>query len=346
MHERFCELFGEKIDYDEFIEFLSKEDFKTSNSDFTKYYIRLYKEILSNISDIITYLKRAYEIDHIEKLYIGTQIETLTKFDEIAEAELSLRTQDFVFECGYENGNKHLDQLHNLMQLYTTVSHEDRYECNFSVYHRPPSFVKRDSGKLIILTLLAMVLAFAYPITYWSLNYASNLHYNKLKKDRQLLETKKSTKESIIKDRLAERKRIVSLLKDEQRAYKEKKDTLIKINEVNVNYKMKSKILALLVKDLNKFHVNISSMHYLQLSSKELLSFGIHVDTASATDDLNIKTTKVFVFDLVAKSDEQITKLIEYMTDIHDGQFIISIDKILYDKATKKYFSELKVIIL
>jgi len=320
MYERFCELFGEKIEYEEFIEFLSKEDFKTSKSDFTKYYIRLYKEILSNISDIITYLKRAYEIDNIEKLYIGTQLDTVTKFDEIAEAELSLRTKDFIFECGYENSHKHLDQLHNLMQLYTTVSQEDRYECNFSIYHRPPSFIKRESGKLIILTLLFMVLAFAYPITYWSLNYVSNLRYNKLKKDRALLQIKKSTKESIIKDRLAERKRIISLLKDEQRTYKEKKDTLIKINDVKVNYKMKAKLLALLVKDLNKFNVKIQSVSYAQN-----------------------EISKVFTLSLVAKRDEQITKLIEHMTDIHDGVFLISIDKIVYDKSKRRYFSELKV---
>jgi len=98
MHERFCELYGERVEYDDFMEFLSTQSLKETQSDYKEHFIRLYKEIFANINDILTYAKRAFELEKIEHLYIDMQTDTITKLDEMAEAELGIKCNDFAFD--------------------------------------------------------------------------------------------------------------------------------------------------------------------------------------------------------------------------------------------------------
>ena len=57
MHERFCELYGERVDYNDFIEFLSTQSLKDTTSDYKEYILKLYKEIFTTINEILTYAK-------------------------------------------------------------------------------------------------------------------------------------------------------------------------------------------------------------------------------------------------------------------------------------------------
>jgi len=170
MHERFCELYGERITFDDFMDFFTGVNLKESNSEYKEYLIRLYKELIANINDILTYAKRAFDIDKFERVYIGTQVQTETKLHEMLEVELNIHASEFDFDYGFEAPEDvYLDQMHALMQLYTLIPVEERYNCNFTLYRRPPKFIRRESGKLIILTAASFALAFAYPITYWIL---------------------------------------------------------------------------------------------------------------------------------------------------------------------------------
>jgi len=86
---------------------------------------------------------------------------------------------------------------------------------------------------------------------------------------------------------------------------------------------MKSKLLALLTKDLNKYNVNVSDLSYFEDNS-----------------------TKNFKLNLVSSNDKKITQMIEYLTKIYGGKFHFSLEEISYKEANKKYFAELKVRIL
>lgn len=323
MHERFCELYGERIDYDEFLNFFAKENLRDSNSDYKQFFIRLYKELFANINDILTYAKRAFEIDKFEHVYIGTQVQTVTKLHEMLEVELNIKSSEFDFDYGFETNEHYVDQLHMLMHLYTTIPKDEKYECNFTLYKRPPKFIKRESGKLIILTFASFALAFAYPITYWILTYAQELQEDLLKQEYKEVHIAKITREATIKSRLADKEKAITLLEDEKKDYTEKKNTLIKIHEVKVDYPMKAKLLAMFAKDLNRFHVNVDSVNYSQPKSKKILS--LH---------------------LVATKDRKITQLVEYLTTIYEGKFNFDLKEIKLDEDTNKYFSELKVSIL
>jgi len=323
MHERFCELYGERVEYEEFLHFFSAESLKDTQSDYKEFFIKLYKELFANINDILTYAKRAFEIDKFETVYIGSQVQTVTKLDEMLEVELNIKTDNFEFDYGFESNGTYIDQLQSLMHVYTTLSADEKYTCNFTIYHRPPQFIRRESGKLIILIAASFALAFAYPITYWVLTYAQELQHDLLQKEYDDLHIIKTTREATIKNRLTDKKKALTLLQEEKAEYTEKKKTLMKIHEVKVDYPMKAKLLAKITKDLNKYGVRLSSVDYTEKDGK-----------------------KEFTLNLVFSKDRKMTKLLEYMTKIHEKEFKFSLEEIVYDEKDKRYFSALKVEIL
>ena len=326
MHERFCEIYGERIEYENFIDFLSSGNLKTTDSNYKEPFIKLYKEIFANINDVLTYVKRALDIEKVEFVYIDSQMPTVTKLDEIAEVELGIKSSDFNFDYGFESSENHIDQLHALMQVYTTLPAEDRYECNFTIYHRPPKFIQRESGRLILLAVASLIFGFIYPVSYWTLTYAQDLQYALLEEEYRGLHNTKTTREATIKNKEADKHKVSTLLNHEKNEYVEKKNTLIKIHDVKVNYPMKANLLYTLAKDLNRYKVKVESVLY------------------SESD--KIDPTKHIKFNLVSSKDKKITDLIKYLTKTYEGRYHFSINEISYEEESKLYFGELKVNLL
>ncbi|WP_229855104.1 hypothetical protein [Candidatus Sulfurimonas marisnigri] len=209
------------------------------------------------------------------------------------------------------------------MHLYTTTNTEEKYECNFTTYHRPPNFVKRESGRVILLAIASVVLAFIYPISYWTLTYAQSVQYNLLEEAYKEVHNTKITREAIIKNKEADRHKTSTLLDQEKQDYIEKKNTLIKIHDVKVNYPMKADLLYKLSKDINRYKVKLETILY---SEQE--------------------TTKELKLGLVSSNDKKITDLIKYLTKTYEGKFSFSIEEISYMEESKLYFGELKVNLL
>jgi len=323
MHERFCELYGERVDYNDFMDFFQNHNLKNTKSDFKEYFIKLYREIFTNISDILTYIKRAYNLEKIDHIYLGYEIDTVMELNEILEYQIDIKTTKFDFDYGFEKNNNYIDQMHYLMFLYEQIEDDEKYLCNFSIFHRPPKFIQRQSGKIIILTIVSTILAFAYPATYWTLTYLGSLQYNHLNNEYLKIHNTKIVREINIKNKKIEKEKALKLLNEEKEKYIDKKNTLIKIHDVKINYPMKAKLLSQLTKSLNKFNVKINFLKY--------------------DEEDNIKK---FHLNLVSKRDKDITALIQYLTQKYIGVFDFSIEEIYYDNINKIYISKLKVVIL
>lgn len=324
MHERFCELYGERVEYASFLNFFTKESLRDTKSDYKEFFIKLYKELFAHINDILTYAKRAFEIDKFEHLYVGSRVETFTQLDEMLEVELNVKSSAFNFNFNLETqNNEYVDQVHSLMQVYATLKKSEKYQCNFTIYKRPPAFIKRESGKLILLTAASFALAFAYPISYWIATYALMLQEDLLTHEYNKLHTIKITREATIKTKMADKDKAIALLTQEKKEYSDKKHTLIKIHEVKVDYPMKAKLIAMLTKDLNKFALKVEKINYAQ-SDK----------------------SKYFTLNLISTQDRKVTRLIEYLTKTYEHKFQFKLENISYDEKLKQYFSELKVSIL
>jgi len=323
MHERFCELYGERVNYEDFMDFLSKHDLKNTLSDYKEYFIKLYREIFANINDILTYVKRAYELNTIEHIYIDFNVQTITKLDEISEVELGVASSSYEYDYGFTSNGIYIDQLHSLMHIYAMLPNNQKYDCNFTLYHRPPKFMQRQSGKLLFLSVSSFLVAFLYPITYWILTYAQNLQYELLETQYTELHNIKITREAIIKNKEADKTKVFNLLKKEKEDYAEKKVTLVKIHDVKVNYPMKAKLLSMFTKDLNKFKIKVNFIAYNEDKNK-----------------------KIFTLNLLSKKDKRITEMVEYLTKVYKGRYDFSLRRIELKSNQNNYFSELKVVIL
>ena len=319
MHERFCEIHGERMEYEEFKNFLSSVNLKYSEAEQKESLIKLYKELFATINDVLTYAKRAFELDKIDMIYIGSSIYLESKLDEMLESELSIKSRVFEFDYGFESNEIYVDQMHPLMHLYTTIAEEEKYIANFTLFPRPPKFLQRESGKIIAVTAASLILAFIYPVTYWTLTYAQGLQLDILKDKYNEVHNIRVTREATIKNKQADLHKVATLLKEEQKEFASKKATLEKIKHVKNDYIMKAKELTKFTKDLNRYGVRVENLTYGE-------------NNASRT----------FTFGLVASKSSKITRLLKHVTKAHENDYRFDLEKIKYDDKSKVYFSTLK----
>jgi hypothetical protein len=324
IYRKFCEFVGEQIPYDSFTKLLSSEGLGVQNIEYQKYFMKLFSEVFLHVSDVLTYVKRAYEIEKIDHIYIGSDIGYIPGIDEYSQTYLAIKTDDFNFNSELSSNDTRINQLHALMQLYATVPSTSRYECNFTIYHRPPPFAKRESGKLILITAAALSFGLLYPIVNWSLSYAEDMRYNMLQSEYDSkLHPEKLAREATINLKEKQKSEADKIKKGEEAEYNSKKNTLIKIHEVKVDYPMKSKHLTSLTHDFNRFSVNLKKISYEENND-----------------------TQVFTFSLRSSSDKKITELLKHLTDTKTGTYKFSLERIEFDEQEKSYTSELKAELL
>lgn len=321
MHERFCELLGEQVPFTEFEMVLANDGLSTANPEYQKYLIKLFGEIFLYINDVLTYTKRAYEIETVEHIFIGSVLGNIAGVDEYCQTYLGFETRDFDFAYGFAT-EQYIDQIHMLLQLYVKTEESDRYNANFSVYHRPPPFMQRHSGKLIITTFVSLIAAFAYPVSMWTMTYVQGVHKSILEKEYQEIHLEKTTREAALKVKNEEFSMVTKNLDEENALFDQRKATLIKIHDVKVNYPMKGEIMVSLSKDLNLYKVGVSEISYEQNDQ-----------------------SKAFVFYLMAKEDKHITDLLKYLTAKNEKHFQFKMDEIRLDEKVAYYRSRLKVVL-
>lgn len=324
MHDRYCELLGEQVELSAFIKLLSEEGLRNSEDEKQQYLIKLFGEVFLHINDVITYSKRAFELDKINRVYIGSEVGAIAGMDEYSQTYLGLDSSDFDFNYGLETEEWYIDQMHLLMQLTAQLEAEDKYECNFTRFHRPPEFIKRASGQLIIAIAASTIISLIYPGVYWGLDAVESIKKAALTSEYNEVHIQRQDREQRVNHHTAEMNKVQKLVDDENKALDEKKSVLTQIHDVKVNYPMKAKRIAALTKDLNKYKVKLDEIHYLEdEKSKE----------------------KFFTLHLLSSKDKRITDLIEWYTKTKSSQYRFTIEKILYDEEKKIYSSELKVVL-
>jgi len=322
MHERFCELYGEQVGFPLFMELLSSDGLASENKEYQRDLIKLFGELFLHINDVLTYAKRAFELESIDQIYIGSQIGSIAGLDEYSQTYLGLISKSFDFDYGFDTNGQYVDQVHQLMHLYTMTESEERYESNFSLYPRPPKFLQRASGKLIAVSAVALLIAFSYPVAFWSLTFAEELNKSMLDTEYNEVHSIKTTREATINLKTIERDAVTKLVNAEQAELDRQMNTLTKIHDVKVNYPMKAKLTTEFAGDLNKFKVKLQKLSYHET-----------------------KDFKGFIFNMVSEKDKDITRLLEYLTSKKTTRFQFRLEEIAYDEEKKRYLSEMKAVL-
>jgi len=262
MYDKYCELIGEKVDEKEFFTVLESEGLKTAKNDYQQNFMKIFSEVFITINDIIIYAKRAFQLETIDHMFIGSVQGPIIGLDEYSQNYLGLQSADLNFNYNVKNDEWYTDQLQYLMLLNSFDYMEDEDSVvNLTMYPRPPSFVNRASGQFIIANFAAISVGLAYPLVYLVGSYINDAKIYALNMENNKLTTESQKYKKI----LGEKKKKIAALDSEiarvAKIYGGKTKTLTAIYDKKVNYRLKSGTLYSIAEDLNKFDVHVNALY-------------------------------------------------------------------------------------
>ena len=318
IYDKYCELVGEKVDEKEFFSILESEGLKTTNNDYQQNLMKIFGEVFITINDIIIYAKRAFQVETIDQMYIGSVRGPIVGLDEYSQNYLGLQSADLTFNYHVDNDEWYTDQLQYMMLLSAFDYLEDETSLvNLTMFPRPPSFVNRAGGQFLIATFAAVFVGLLYPLIYLTGSYTNDAKIYVLNIENNKLQTETDKYKKI----LGAKKNEIGILDGKidklSTEYSAKTKTLTAIYDKKVNYRLKSGIFHAIADELTKFDVNVE-----MLSSKD--------------DTLWVS--------LVSSSDRKLTELIKYISDTHFDEITqIDIERIEKDPESSYYKGLLKV---
>jgi len=319
IYDRYCGYVGEKVEQSEFFKILESEGLKTTNEYYQQNFMKIFGEVFITINDIINYVKRAFNLEGIDQVFIGSERGTINGLDDYSKNYLGLHSSEFNFNYNVNSDKWYIDQHQYLMLLSSLEYLEDESSfVNLTMYPRPPSFAKRTSGQIIILTLAAVTLSLAMPLYQLGASYFNDFKISGLKDEDRRLATEANKYKKILSKKESEIKALDATIKNASNAYDGKIKTLKTIYDKKVNYKLKSGLFNVIAGELAQFDLGVDKM-------------------ASEGDTLYIS--------LVSQDDRKFTELIEYISNTHFNDIEeINIEHIKKDPKSNYYKGLLKVV--
>jgi len=324
IYDRYCEFVGKTVDEKEFFQIFQKEGVKTNQIEYQQNFIKLFNEIFITINDIIIYTKRAYKIEIIDQMYIGSDIGPISGIEEYAQNYLGLYAIPMVFDFGIDTNEWYIDQYHFMMILTVLRAQEKKdnpeieYEVlNFTKYPRPPVFYKRPSGQFAISITVALLVASAYPMYFLVYAYMNELVIYQKKKEDEPLAKEVAKYKAILAQKTRTIKKLDKILKNKREKYIAKEKTLEQVYKKKIYYRLQSEQLALFAQDMKDYKVKTNQIE-------------------SNSSNYHIR--------LISEDDDKITKFVKRITHKYDKELkYINIPKIYKDDKSSMYMGNLEV---
>jgi hypothetical protein len=304
IYEKYCAMIGEKVDKKEFFETLESEGLKATDSFFQQNLMKLFSEIFLQINDIIIYIKRAYNLPSMGKLFLGSVQSPIIGLGDYGYNYLGIPTFNLDFNFGIKSDEWYIDQLQYMM-VQSGLGYLENPDTfiNLTNKPRPPVFSKRASGQFIIATAVSSLLALAWPLSYLALAYSNDASSLLLSKEEQELSAISKKYKKILEEKQALIQKHKKELKKLENIFEGKAKTLVSIHNRKVNYKFKSKFLYDFAKDLTKYNVKVEaikshedsySLHMISSDEKSLTKYIKYISEKyfSTIQKINIKRIK------------------------------------------------------
>ena len=322
MYEKFCEISGESYQYDDFINFLLTDHSTIISEENQSLISKLYKEILVYVNDIIFYVKRAYMIEDIDRLFVSSSVGIFKDIDRHIRMYVDIEPYELKFAIARNVKETQSEQLHNLMVLTAMEYIEEPDDSlNFSIFKRPPPFRQRPTGKVFYILLLSLVVSFSYPAYQFGYSYYMKLRLIGMKKEEHKLYREAKSISNQLSKLEKVQKKVQKKLNNEITKLNFREKLLNQIYFKKIHYPMKVELFVEIFKKINKYKSKIYNMN---------------IDT----DKNNNIIVKLSVY---SKSDKKITELIKALTQMK--KYSISTKEIKRDKNKKIYLSDIKVVL-
>lgn len=315
INEKFCELIGERVDEEDFYKLLTNEGLRATNSQYQQSLMQLFGEIFLYINDVLVFTKRSYNIDFIDKIYLGSEIGTFSGIEEYGKSYLGLESYEFNFSIAINSKEWYIDQIHILMMLSAQLYIENPDDnLNFSIYKRPPPLKYRASGKFLGIIAASIIISLAYPAYQFA--YHTFLSLIIVKQTSEYNELYKQT--SDIRQQLSllktEKEKVDSLVKNETTKFEFRKKLLSEIYNKKISYPMKALMLLEIFQLSNQNGCKVESIEF----KKQQLDFFVR-----------------------NKSEKKITEFIKDLTALK--KYKVNTEKIIQDDKIKLYTSKISI---
>jgi len=318
LYDRYCEIAGKTVDEKQFFRIFQKEGTKTTHLEFQQNLIKLFNEIFITINDIVIYTKRAYKLDVIDQMFIGSEYGPISGADEYAQNYLGLYSTSMIFDFKTKSEEWYVDQMHYMMaQIARKYWEEPEGIINFTQYHRPPAFPKRASGQFILAMSAALLLAVAYPLYFLVASYVLDFRNMQLRTEEEKVGAEVKKYRQILGQKKQEIKKLDGRIAALKKIYNGKEKTLRSVYDKKVHYHLKSQQLASFASDL--------------------VQYGVHSDRMRSSND-------VYELSLISESDRNITGLVRHIADKYADDIVqIDIERISEEVDSSLYMGILKV---
>ena len=318
MYERVCQLAQEVfLTKEQFFDILKKDGLKNSEERVKNLIVQVFNECFLNINDVLIYTKRVYDINNINKAYIGFSFGYLSGIDAYVKSYLNLDTAPTTSIYTKADPAKSVDVLSSLMLMSVLEAQKGLYRpVNVTPFPKPKPLKERPSGKILV-GALSLIFLFLLPVIY---NYIVGFSYNvdniALAKEEAKLNKVVSSYKKRLKAKREELKALDTATKKLENVYKSKKGELNQVYNKKFNYQLKSEQLAQI--------------------TEVLTSFDIKSKNITITNDM-------YLIELEAKDDKEITAFIKKLVAKFNNIVNVDIENIKFDKKDKLYKGVLKV---
>jgi hypothetical protein len=318
IYDKYCQATSTVVDETQFYTALQTSGIIGGNGISGDGLSKIFSEIFMSLNDIVIYTKRAFNIDKIDNIYIGSSFGPIHGSKEYSGTYLGKRSEDLNFAFGVTANDLNMDQLDIMLALNASrKTLDDDSSTNLTIFKRPLPFAQRTGGKFIMAVGVALALALAYPLYFLISSYANDIAIYKYQGETGDLAVEVTKYKSLIASKTAEFNKLTSDSASIMKSYNEKHETLNSIYDKKVNYLMKAKTFSKFAQDLQSKGVSVSEF---------------------ANIDNN------FSLSLVSKDDKKITDLIEYMSSKYfDNIKNIDIKVIEKDQNSSYYNGILKM---
>ena len=303
IYEKYCAMIGERVDKKEFFETLESEGLKATDSEYQQNLMKMFGEIFLQINDIIIYAKRAYGIDTIQKLFLGSIKSPIIGLGDYGYNYLGISTFNLDFNFNMKNDEWYVDQFQYMMvQSGLDFIQSPTKVVNLTTTPRPPVFSKRASGQFIISAATSSLLALGYPLFFLVQAYLIDAHILQLSSENKKLTNITTKYKGILKEKKETIKKNKKELSNIHTLFNGKAKTLSSIYNKKVDYRLKSNLLNKFAYDLVRYEVNLEkissdkdsfTLSVVSDDDKKITKYIKHISTEYFNDIGNIDIKRI-----------------------------------------------------
>jgi len=301
-----------KIFYPEFQKIVTDENRLLENVKYRRALTKSLKHLFEEISDVINYIKRNFNIEEIDNIYYSSKLGRILGIAEYSETLVGEHSfNGFLSEFSITFPDD-IDEIHYLLYL-TYQLNQDNRNIYLDILKPPPSFFVRPVGKLTLVTVGAIALSLVYPLYNYYQTYRLQEEIIVKKELEKRLKKRYLERKAILESISKEKNRLISTRDNYKKRLDKKIALLNAVYTKKKNYTMKGEEIKEITYKLNSYNVAIS---HLQYENGE------------------------FFLTLVSNDANNITSLLKNL--IND--YMIYSDIIELDNPSQLYHSNLKII--